>query len=76
MEGFCERIIITSSVEGVHPLPLMVHLNALVPIPIPVTPEVGEEGEVIVAVPEITVQSPVPSAGVFPESVVEEEQIF
>ena len=54
----------------------MVHLNALVPIPIPVTPEVGEEGEEIIAVPEITVQSPVPSAGVFPESVVEEEQIF
>ena len=35
-----------------------------------VTPDVGEDGVVIVAVPETTDQAPVPTAGVFPANVV------
>mgnify|MGYP001565941091 FL=1 len=35
----------------------------------PVTPEVGEVGVVMVAVPENTVHKPVPGAGLFPAKV-------
>ncbi len=54
----------------------MVHLKVFAPTPIPVTPEVGDEGVVTVAVPDTTVQIPVPTVGVFPVSVVVESQIF
>ena len=37
----------------------------------PVTPEVEEEGEVIVAVPLNTLQAPVPVVGVLPANVKE-----
>src|ERR1044072_1060613 len=48
----------------------MVHLNvALVPTGTPVTPDVGEEGVVIVAVPVTTLHAPVPVPGVLPASV-------
>lgn len=36
----------------------------------PVTPEVGEAGVVMVAVPETTVHKPVPTVGVLPANVV------
>lgn len=48
----------------------IVHLKVTVePIVKPVTPEVGDVGEVIVAVPETTVHVPVPVTGVFPANV-------
>ena len=48
----------------------MVHLSvADDPMTSPVTAEVGDEGVVTVAVPEITDHIPVPTAGVFPASV-------
>jgi hypothetical protein len=47
----------------------MVHLNVFAPMANPVTPEVGLEGVVIVAVPDTTVQVPVPTVAVFPASV-------
>ena len=40
-----------------------------VPVASPVTPEVGEDGVVMLAVPETMVHKPVPSAGTFPASV-------
>lgn len=40
------------------------------PIVNPVTPDVGEVGVVMVAVPATIVHKPVPDAGVFPASVV------
>jgi hypothetical protein len=68
-------LITTSSVEAVHGELLMVHLKVFAPIASPVTPEVGLEGVVIVAVPDITVQVPVPTMAVFPARVVVEPQI-
>ena len=60
-------VIITSSVEEPHAPLVIVHLNvADAPIVNPVTPEVAEVGVVIVAVPDITLQAPVPAAGVLP----------
>jgi hypothetical protein len=35
----------------------------------------GDEGEIIVPVPEINVQTPVPTAGEFPANIAEAEQI-
>lgn len=56
--------------EGQVPL-LMVHCKVtLAPITNPVTPEVGEAGVVMVAVPDTTLHNPVPDAGVFPARVV------
>ena len=61
----------TSSVEVHEPL-VMVHRSvALEPAGTPVTPEVAEEDEVIVAVPLVTLQAPVPVEGVLPASVNE-----
>jgi hypothetical protein len=62
-------VITTSSVDGVHPAPLIVHLNVFAPRPNPVTPDVGLVGVVIVAVPDTTVQAPVPLVGVLPANV-------
>ena len=48
----------------------MVQVNvALLPAVIPVTPEEADEGDVMVAVPEVTVQRPVPVVGEFPAKV-------
>jgi hypothetical protein len=61
---------ITSSVAAVQGALVTVHLNvALVPAGTPVTPEVGEDGVVIVAVPLTTVHVPVPAAGAVAASV-------
>ncbi len=49
---------------------LIVHRKvAELPAGTPVTPEVGEDGFVIVAVPEATDQDPLPTVGAFPASV-------
>jgi len=74
--GLSLLVIITSSKEGVHEPLLMVQRSVLAPTPIAVTPDVGEAGVVIVAVPDITVHAPVPTVGVFPARVVVVEQIF
>ena len=64
-------VMITSSEEEVHGALEIVHLRvADEPTTNPVTPEVGEEVVVTVAVPEITDHNPVPEAGVFPANVV------
>src|ERR1019366_6881322 len=65
--GVALFVRITSSVEAVQGLLEIVHLNvALVPAVTPVTPEVGEAGVVIVAVPLTTVHAPVPIIAVLP----------
>jgi hypothetical protein len=49
---------------------VIVHVNvAVVPTGTPVTPDVGEDAVVIVAVPIVTVHKPVPTDGVLPASV-------
>ena len=64
-----------SSVEGAQVPFEIVHRKVFTPIVKPVTPEVGEVGVVIVALPEITVHIPVPTSGLFPASVEEETQM-
>jgi hypothetical protein len=59
----------TSSMEGVQPAPLIVHLKVAVPAISPVTPDVGLAGVVMVAVPVTTVHAPVPLVGVLPARV-------
>lgn len=53
---------------------LIVHTNVLFPTVKPVTPDVGSVGEVTAPPPPITLQAPVPDAGVFPASVDVAEQ--
>ena len=43
---------------------MIVHTKVFTPVVNPVTPEVGLAGVVTVAVPAVTVQSPVPTVGV------------
>jgi hypothetical protein len=64
-------VIITSSVEGVHGALEIVQRSVAVPVTnSPVTPEVGEFREVMVAVPETTDHVPVlGDTGVFPAKV-------
>jgi hypothetical protein len=72
VDGVVATLILTSSVELLQAPFDIVHLNtAVLPETRPVTEDVGEEGVVIVAVPETTDQVPVPVVGVFPASVVE-----
>lgn len=61
---------ITSSVDAVQ-LPLVIDQRRVAEAPRanPVTPELGEEGVVMVAVPDTKVHVPVPVAGVFPTKV-------
>jgi hypothetical protein len=67
--GGATPVIVTVDVEGVHGGLLMVQVNTFAPTPKPVTPEVGDEGVVIVPVPLVSVQVPVPTVGVFPANV-------
>lgn len=68
-------MIVTSSIEGVH-VPLeIVQRKTEIPALIPVTVEPGDDGEMIVPVPEINVHMPVPTEGVLPASVAVELQI-
>jgi len=64
-------VITTSSVEGVQvPLEIVQRRVAVPPEAAnPVTPEVGEVGVVMVAVPDTTDHKPVPAAGVLPAKV-------
>ena len=65
-------LMTTSSVEGGQvPFDIVQRRVTEVPAINPVTPEVGEEGAVTVAVPDMTLHIPVPTAGVFPANVVE-----
>ena len=65
-----EETTSTSAKELPQPL-AMVHRKVVVaPIVNPVTPEVGEFGDVATPVPETVVHVPVPSVGVFPAKVV------
>ena len=68
--GKLKRKIVTESNDAAH-VPLeMVQTKIFVPTPNPVSPDVGEVGVVMVALPATMVQSPVPTTGVFPASVV------
>ena len=63
-------VITTSSVEGVQGELEIVQRKVAVPgTANPVTPEVGELGVVMVAVPETTLHAPVPTVGVLPAKV-------
>jgi hypothetical protein len=59
----------TSSVEEQVPLVVVQRKVAALPAVMPVTPEVGEVGVVMVAVPLTTVQRPEPRLGALPASV-------
>jgi hypothetical protein len=62
----------TSSVDAVQvPLLIVQRRVALEPAGTPVTPEVADDDVVIVAVPLVTVQAPVPVVGLLPASVNE-----
>ena len=54
-----------ASLLGVHVPLLIVQVNVFTPVVKPVTPDVGLVGVVTVAVPAVTVQTPVPIIGVF-----------
>ena len=63
-------VITTSSVEAVHGELEIVHRSVAVPAAAsPVTPDVGELGVVMVAVPDTTDHAPVPTVAVFPANV-------
>ena len=65
-------VITTSSVEGVQGELEIVQRRVAVPgTAKPVTPEVGEEEVVMVAVPDTTLHAPVPTVGVLAAKVVE-----
>jgi hypothetical protein len=74
--GGAVLVITTSSVEAVQGALEIVHLKVLAPTPSAVSPEVGDEGVVIVPAPEINVHNPVPDAGVFPAKVAVVAQTF
>ena len=57
--------MVIASVLGVQVPLLIVQVNVFTPVVKPVTPDVGEPGVVTVAVPAVTVQTPVPITGVF-----------
>lgn len=68
--GLTIILILSTEVEQV-PL-VIVHANvAESPITKPVTPLVGDVGEVMVAVPDTSVHVPVPTVGVFPVTTVD-----
>ena len=68
--GVAATVITTSSTEDAQAGLAIVHLNVtLDPIVKPVTPELAEDGVLIVAVPAVTLQLPVPTAGVLPDKV-------
>ena len=67
--------MVMASVLGVQVPLLIVHTNVFTPVVNPVTPLVGELGVVTVAVPAVTVQSPVPTVGAFAAKVAFGEQM-
>ena len=67
--------MVIASVLGVQVPLLIVHANVFTPVVNPVTPLVGELGVVTVAVPAVTVQTPVPIIGVLAAKVPVGEHI-
>ena len=67
-------MVIASVLGGQVPF-VIVHTNVFTPVVKPVTPEVGLVGVVTAPVPAVTVQSPVPIAGVLAARVDVGEQI-
>lgn len=68
--GTLFTLIVTTSDDDGHGELSIVQRNTLAPNPSPVTPDVGEEGVVIVPLPLTNVQVPVPTVGTFPAKVV------
>ena len=64
-----------ASVLGVQVPLVIVQTNVLTPVVKPVTPLVGLVGVVTTPVPAVTVQTPVPTVGVFAAKVAVGEQI-
>jgi len=73
--GKTSLIMATVEVDGGHVPLVIVHWNTLVPIEIPVTPELGEDGIDITPVPESKLQTPVPITGELPANVAVPIQI-
>ena len=73
--GLGSTLIVTSSNVGVQTPLEIVQRKTFAPTDKPVTVELDVAGEVIVPVPEISVQLPVPTMGTFPASVAEDEQM-
>lgn len=64
-------IVIVDNVKGQAPLFVMLHCKIFEPSPNPVTAVFGDKLFVIVPVPEIKDQVPMPEIGVLPDKVVE-----
>ena len=73
--GAAMRVIATVSAEIQIPPLVIFHSKRLVPIAIPLTLLVGEEGLATVPLPEMGVQAPVPTAGIFASSAVFSKQM-
>ena len=67
--------MVIASVLGGHVALLIVQVKVFTPVVKPVTPDVGLVGLVTVAVPAVTVQSPVPTIGALAAKVAVGEQI-
>ena len=67
-------MVIASVLGGQVPL-VIVHTKVFTPVVKPVTPLVGNVGVVTVAVPAVTVQSPVPTTGALAAKVAVAEHI-
>ena len=67
-------MVIASVLGGQVPF-VIVHTNVFTPVVNPVTPLVGDVGVVTVAVPAVTVQSPVPTTGALAAKVAVAEQM-
>ena len=67
--------MVIASVLGAQVPLLIVQMKVFTPVVNPVTPLVGELGVVTVAVPAVTVHTPVPIIGVFAASVAVALQI-
>ena len=67
-------MVIASVLGGQVPF-VIVHTKVFTPVVMPVTPDVGDVGVVTVAVPAVTVQSPVPTTGALAAKVAVAEQM-
>ena len=74
--GFASTFTETVLVEEGHAPLEIVHMKTFEPALKPVTPELFEVGEVILAPPETTLQEAVPTEGTLADRVAVEAQIF